>query len=132
MSQATLPGTDTARHTITGLDRYLTFQLAGEPYALPILDITEIIEQRNLTVVPMMPTFVRGVLNLRGRVVPVLDLAARFGRGSTNVARRTSIVLDVGRVLSLDELSLIQQTAHDSAPHQPTRQSTISWTRGPS
>jgi purine-binding chemotaxis protein CheW len=77
----------------SGSDRYLTFSLGGEMYALPILDITEIMEFRALTVVPMMPSFLRGVINLRGRVVPVVDLAARFGRGATQVARRTSIVI---------------------------------------
>jgi len=77
----------------SGSDRYLTFSLGGEVYALPILDITEIMEFRALTVVPMMPSFLRGVINLRGRVVPVVDLAARFGRGATQVARRTSIVI---------------------------------------
>jgi purine-binding chemotaxis protein CheW len=76
-----------------GSDRYLTFVLGGEVFALPILDITEIMEFRNLTVVPMMPTFIRGVINLRGRVVPVVDMAARFGRGTTQIARRTSIII---------------------------------------
>lgn len=87
-------GRDTdAEHVSSTSDRYLTFVLAGEVYALPILDITEIIEHRNLTVVPMMPSFLRGVINLRGRVVPVVDMAARFGRGRTEVARRTSIII---------------------------------------
>jgi purine-binding chemotaxis protein CheW len=73
--------------------RYLTFVLGGEVFALGILDITEILAYRDLTVVPMMPTFIRGVINLRGRVVPVVDLAARFGKGTTDVARRTSIII---------------------------------------
>jgi purine-binding chemotaxis protein CheW len=76
-----------------GAHRYLTFRLGEETFALPILDITEIIEYRSLTAVPMMPPFVRGVLNLRGRVVPVVDLAARFGRGGTTLGRRTAIVI---------------------------------------
>jgi purine-binding chemotaxis protein CheW len=76
-----------------GAERYLTFALAGEVYALPILDITEIMEYRALTVVPMMPGFLRGVINLRGRVVPVVDMAARFSHGHTDVARRTSIII---------------------------------------
>jgi purine-binding chemotaxis protein CheW len=80
-------------HLSSRSDRYLTFVLGGEVYALPILDITEIIEFRNLTVVPMMPSFIRGVINLRGRVVPVVDMAARFSRGNTDVARRTSIII---------------------------------------
>jgi purine-binding chemotaxis protein CheW len=78
-------------HPDTG--QYLTFVLGGEVYALGILNIKEIIQFGDLTAVPMMPSFIRGVINLRGRVVPVVDLAARFGRGSTNVSRRTSIVI---------------------------------------
>jgi purine-binding chemotaxis protein CheW len=73
--------------------RYLTFTLNDEAYALDIFHVLEILEHRHLTVVPMMPDFVRGVINLRGRAVPVIDLAIRFSRGMTTVARRTSIVI---------------------------------------
>lgn len=73
--------------------QYLTFMLGGEVYALGILNIKEIIDYGDLTEVPMMPPFVRGVINLRGSVVPVVDLAARFGKGSTAVAKRTGIVI---------------------------------------
>lgn len=73
--------------------RYLTFTLNGEAYALDIFHVTEILEYRHLTVVPMMPDFIRGVINLRGRVVPVIDLAIRFARGTTTIARRTSIII---------------------------------------
>lgn len=73
--------------------QYLTFVLSGEVYALGILNIKEIIQYGDLTEVPMMPPFIRGVINLRGKVVPVVDLAARFGKGVTNVSRRTSIVI---------------------------------------
>lgn len=73
--------------------QYLTFMLAGEMFALGILNIKEIIEFGTVTAVPMMPPFIRGVINLRGRVVPVVDLAVRFGRDATSVARRTSIVI---------------------------------------
>ena len=61
--------------------QYLTFQVAGEMFAMAISAIKEIIEYREPTDVPMMPAFMRGVINLRGRVVPVIDLSARFGRG---------------------------------------------------
>jgi purine-binding chemotaxis protein CheW len=73
--------------------RYLTFTLNGESYALDIFHVTEILEYRSLTVVPMMPEFIRGVINLRGRAVPVIDLAVRFARGATTVKRRTSIII---------------------------------------
>ena len=73
--------------------RYLTFTLNDEAYALDIFHVLEILEYRSLTVVPMMPPFIRGVINLRGRAVPVIDLAIRFDRGSTTVRRRTSIII---------------------------------------
>lgn len=73
--------------------QYLTFQLGGETFTIGILRIKEIIEYGNLTPVPMMPVFIRGVINLRGAVVPVVDLAARFGRDSQAVTRRTCIVI---------------------------------------
>ena len=76
-----------------GQSQYLTFMLGGEMFAIGILNIKEIIEYGQLTTVPMMPGFIRGVINLRGSVVPVVDLAARFGRKSADVTRRTCIVI---------------------------------------
>jgi purine-binding chemotaxis protein CheW len=73
--------------------QYLTFLLGGEMFAIGILNIKEIIEYGSLTEVPMMPGFIRGVINLRGSVVPVIDLSARFGRKTTEVSRRTCIVI---------------------------------------
>lgn len=73
--------------------QYLTFMLGGEVFAIGILAIKEIIEYGNLTEVPMMPDYIRGVINLRGSVVPVVDLSARFGRKSTELTRRTCIVI---------------------------------------
>ncbi len=71
----------------------LTFQLGGEPFAIDIRAIREIIEFGVLTEVPLMPEFIRGVLNLRGAVVPVIDLAARFGRGRSAAGHRACIVI---------------------------------------
>jgi len=76
-----------------GQSQYLTFLLGGEMFAIPILNIKEIIEYGHLTTVPMMPAFIRGVINLRGSVVPVVDLAVRFGRKAGDVTRRTCIVI---------------------------------------
>lgn len=73
--------------------QYLAFTLNGEVFAIDILQIREIIEFGSLTEVPMMPPTVRGVINLRGAVVPVIDLSARFGRRCTEVGRRTCIVI---------------------------------------
>ena len=73
--------------------QYLTFTLGGEMFAVGILNVKEIIEYGNLTEIPMMPSFIRGVINLRGAVVPVVDLAARFGGKVSAVQRRTCIVI---------------------------------------
>ena len=73
--------------------QYLTFTLGSEMFSLDILCIKEIIWYAGLTEVPMMPACIRGVINLRGAVVPVMDLAARFGRPSTPVGRSTCIVI---------------------------------------
>ncbi|MBK1680492.1 chemotaxis protein CheW [Rhodocyclus tenuis] len=72
---------------------YLAFRLAGEVYAVGILRVREIIAYTPLTSVPMMPASVRGVINLRGSVVPVIDLAVRFGRPSVAVGQRTCFVI---------------------------------------
>jgi len=73
--------------------QYLTFTLAGEMYAVGILNVKEIIEYGSLTEIPMMPRFIRGVINLRGAVVPVVDLAVRFGGKDSVVQKRTCNVI---------------------------------------
>ena len=75
------------------LNQYLTFFLAGEEYAISILQVTEIIECTMLTKVPGAPAWIRGVLNLRGAVVPVVDLAIKFGLPHTVVTPRTCVVI---------------------------------------
>lgn len=73
--------------------QYLTFMLGGEVFAIGILVIKEIIEYNGLTVVPMMPECIRGVINLRGAVVPIMDLSSRFGKAPSEVTKRTCIVI---------------------------------------
>jgi len=74
-------------------NQYLTFNACGEMFAIGILNVKEIIEYGTVTEIPMMPAFIRGVINLRGAVVPVVDLAARFGNQRTQVQRRTCIII---------------------------------------
>jgi purine-binding chemotaxis protein CheW len=98
--------------------QYLTFFLAGEMFAIAILGIKEIIEHGPETLVPMMPSFVRGVINLRGAVVPVVDLSARFGRPNSEITRRSCVIIieastddglpqDIG--LLVDTVSAVQE-----------------------
>ncbi len=107
--------------------QFLTFLLGGEPFAINILVIKEIIEYGQLTNVPLMPEFIRGVLNLRGQVLPVIDLAARFGRAPAEIARRTCIVIiemdndgekqDVGVVVdSVSEVMDLPESAIQPSP----------------
>lgn len=73
--------------------QYLTFSLGGEVYGAPIDHIREIIEHVDPTTIPMMPSFLRGVINLRGAVVPIIDLNIRFGRSRTEAERRSCVVI---------------------------------------
>lgn len=72
---------------------YLTFFIAGDEYAISILQVTEILECSALTRIPGTPQWIRGVLNLRGAVVPVIDLAIKFGLPQTDIARQTCVVI---------------------------------------
>ena len=107
--------------------QYLTFLLGGEMFAIGILNIKEIIEYGSLTTVPMMPEFIRGVINLRGAVVPVIDLSARFGDTQSSITRRSCIVIievetegekhDVGVVVdSVSEVLEIPATEIEPPP----------------
>ena len=73
--------------------KYLTFTLAGEEYGIGILKIKEIIGMMPVTSVPQTPQFVKGVINLRGKVIPVIDLRMRFGLEATDYTDRTCIIV---------------------------------------
>jgi len=73
--------------------KYLTFSLAEEEYGISILKIKEIIGMMPITSVPQTPEFVKGVLNLRGKVIPVVDLRLRFGMESIDYTERTCIIV---------------------------------------
>jgi purine-binding chemotaxis protein CheW len=75
------------------IQQYLTFLIHGEEYAVSIVRVREIIEYESVTRVPTAPPHVRGVLNLRGAVTPVVDLAAKFGHGEIVPSRKTCIVV---------------------------------------
>jgi purine-binding chemotaxis protein CheW len=73
--------------------KYLTFTLADEEYGIGILKIKEIIGMMKVTTVPQTPEFVKGVINLRGKVIPVIDLKLRFGMEPTDYTERTCIIV---------------------------------------
>jgi purine-binding chemotaxis protein CheW len=109
--------------------RYLSFEVSGETFAVDILLVREIIEysEVTLTTVPLMPEVILGVVNLRGKAVPVIDLATRLMRNSAEVSRRTCIVvLEVNRnditmevgvmVDAVKEVMLINSSDIEQAP----------------
>ena len=75
------------------IEQFLTFQLKGELFGIGILNIREIVEYGNVTRVPLMPEFIGGVINLRGSVVPVINLAKRFQFESSKISKKTSVIV---------------------------------------
>lgn len=81
------------KETIEPVNQYLSFALAGDEYALSVVHVREIIECAAMTRVPGVPAWIRGVINLRGSVVPVVDPAVKFGLPPTEITRRTCVII---------------------------------------
>src|SRR2546425_12990787 len=73
--------------------KYLTFALDREEYAVPVLKVREIIKIMDITKVPQLPPYVKGVINLRGKVVPIVDMRMKFGLPASEYAERTCIIV---------------------------------------
>lgn len=108
--------------------QYLTFRLRDEEFGVGILQVKEILEYGTLTRVPMVPNFIRGVINLRGSVVPVIDLGARFQMAPGEVGNRTCVVIveverenELGTMgLMVDAVSeVVEIAARDIEPPPP-------------
>ena len=85
--------TDTGKKDVGPSLQYLTFSLGDEVFAMDIRSVREIIQYGALTEVPLMPEFVRGVINLRGAVVPVIDLQSRFGRPAAQIGKKSCVII---------------------------------------
>ena len=107
--------------------KYLTFALGREEYGLPVLKVREIIKVMEVTLVPQVPPHVRGVINLRGKVIPVVDLRLKFGLPEQDYSERTCIIVvdvDLGAsrlmmgivVDSVSEVLNIASVEVDAAP----------------
>lgn len=79
--------------TESTLQQYLTFRLGEEKYGINVLNIKEVLGVPRITRVPRMPSYLCGVINLRGNVIPVLDLKRKFALGTTEVTEDTSIIV---------------------------------------
>lgn len=115
--------------------QYLTFKLADETFALDVAKVREILEQSSITKVPQTPDFMRGVINLRGSVVPVIDMRLKFGMTATEQTVNTCIIVaevqleDEVIVLgaladSVQEVIEMEPQQIEAAPHIGTRLNT--------
>ncbi len=115
--------------------QYLTFKLADEVFALDVAKVREILEQSSITKVPQTPDFMRGVINLRGSVVPVIDMRLKFGMTATEQTVNTCIIVaevqmeDETIVLgaladSVQEVIEMEPEQIEAAPHIGTRLNT--------
>jgi purine-binding chemotaxis protein CheW len=108
--------------------KYLTFALASEEYGLPVLRVREIIKMMEITVVPQVPHYVRGVINLRGKVIAVVDLRLKFNLEAMPAGDRTAIIvveldLPAGRTLVgvlVDAVSEVLNVVADEIEPTPT------------
>lgn len=100
-AQAVTPRREAPHGEDTQKDKYLTFLLATEDYGLEIRYVTEIIGIQQITKVPDMPNFIKGVINLRGKVIPVMDMRARFNLPVREYDDRTCVI-----VVTLQEQAL--------------------------
>lgn len=108
--------------------KYLTFQLAAEEYGLEILKVQEIIGIMDITRVPRMPGFIRGVINLRGKVIPVIDLRRKFGMESQEDTDKTCIIVVqiaqkdklVTTGIIVDEVSEVLDISEDQIEDAPS------------
>lgn len=113
---------DTASSTQSRAGKYLTFFLAGEEYGLEILKVSEIIGMQPITRVPRMPEFVRGVINLRGKVIPITDLRRKFGMDSDGSEDSCIIVVQMSGIHTgivvdrVSEVVAIAETDIEDAP----------------
>ena len=103
--------------------KYLTFRLARESYGLEILKVSELIKIMDITHVPQMPDFVKGVINLRGRVIPVIDLRLKFGLEEIPYTDETCIIVvslgtQIGIIVdTVEEVTDIDEHDIEPPPH---------------
>lgn len=120
---------------ITETVQYLTFKLADEIFALDVAKVREILEYTNITKIPQTPEFMRGVINLRGSVVPVIDMRLKFGLSATEQTINTCIIvvevtLDGDTTVlgaladSVQEVVEMEPEQIEPAPHIGTRLNT--------
>lgn len=103
--------------------QYLTFKLGAQTYGVPILDVREINQISEITFVPKAPSFVKGVINLRGRIVPIVDLKQKFGVGFAEFSRESCTIVieaDGGQVgMLVDRVNDVVELSADQIEPKP-------------
>jgi purine-binding chemotaxis protein CheW len=107
----TTPQTSTATNQTAG--KYLTVVLENEAYGIAVLKVREIIRLQKITPIPQMPDFVKGVINLRGRVVPVIDLRVKFGLQASYAERTCIVVVQVDLTTSVVQMGLVVDSVEE-------------------
>jgi len=113
--------------SVAATGKYLTFALAQEEYGLPVLKVREIIKIMDITAVPQVPSHIKGVINLRGKVIPIIDLRLKFGLPTADYTERTCIIvvdveLDARRIMLgiiVDSVSEVLNIAADEIEETP-------------
>ena len=104
--------------------KFLTFFLANEEYGIEILKVQEIIGMLSITAVPRTPSFVRGVVNLRGKVIPIIDLRLKFGMPAAEQTEETCIIVVQARGIEMgivgDRVSEVLDIAADAIDEAPS------------
>jgi purine-binding chemotaxis protein CheW len=120
---STLAGQDARRNRTEGGGKFLTFFLAGEEYGLEILTVQEIIGMMDITPVPRTPDHIRGVINLRGKVIPIVDLRLKFEMPPTERTAETCIIVVEANSLQtgivVDQVSEVLDIAEEEVEDVP-------------
>ena len=93
MSTDLLPSETKPMASSVSEGKYLTFNLADETYGVGVLEVREIIRHQVITPVAKVPHYIRGIINLRGKIIPVIDLGLRFGLGAIEETNQTCIIV---------------------------------------
>ncbi len=135
MDNQTITTVDMTEQKVQGVNeitlkggKFLTFLMATEKYGLEILKVREIIGMMDVTSVPTTPAFIRGVINLRGKVVPVVDLRLKFGMKAKEDTERTCIIVvhlaqtdqEMTMGIIVDEVSDVVDVSHDQIEPPPS------------
>ena len=122
MGNGATPTVSSRQHSLGG--KFLTFFLTGEEYGIEILKVQEIIGMMSITAVPRTPLFIRGVINLRGKVIPIVDLRLKFSMEATAQTEETCIIVvraqgtEMGLVV--DKVSEVSDIATDDIDDVPS------------